>query len=414
MLYDNAQLARLYFATYQATGQDFYSQIAEETLEYVLREMTDPLGGFYTTQDADSEGEEGLFFIWTPDEIKLLLGERDGELFCRYYGINPSGNFEGKTILSVARPLSSVAHEMGMALHDAETVLKNGKKHLFHEREKRTKPFRDEKILTSLNGLMIGAFVDGYQITRKNEYLIAAKNAARFITNHLYKDGRLLRAYKDNVAKLNAYLDDYAYFIDALVDLYEATTEETYLHTARHLAQCLIDQFWDDDQGGFFFTSADHETLAARPKSYTDQSVPSGNAVAVSVLLRLFYLIQDQTYFDRAEKTLQVCGNAMEENAFATGNLIAAADFYLRGPKEILVCGKKETPEMETLLHNIYRCYIPNKIVLVIDPCQPYPVSDWMKGKEAIEGRPTVYVCEKNTCSMPMTTWEEIEKELGR
>src|SRR5581483_2663957 len=207
MLYDNSQLARLYFWTYQATGQEFYRRIGEEIFEYVLREMTDPQGGFYATQDADSEGHEGKFFVWTPQEIKAVLGEETGDLVCRYYGVSGNGNFEGKSILHVTQPIEAVAKAVGKTPEELNQTLKEAKQKLFAEREKRVKPFRDEKILTSWNSLMIGAFVDGWNVSRDPRYLLAGRKAAEFILTHLSKEGRLLRTFKDGVGKLNAYLD---------------------------------------------------------------------------------------------------------------------------------------------------------------------------------------------------------------
>lgn len=409
MLYDNAQLAPLYFATYQKTGDPFYLKIGEEILEYVLREMTDSAGGFYTTQDADSEGVEGKFFVWSQDEIKAILGDANGELLCRYYGVTPAGNFggtspaESKNILHLQKTLHVIAQELGWDTQQATAALKEGRKKLFLNREERPKPFRDEKILTCLNGLMISAFVAGYQVTRKAEYLTAAENAAHFVMENLYEQGRLLRTIKDGVPKLNGYLDDYAYFISALVDLYEATAKTEYLETSRTLCATLIAQFYDKEQGGFFFTSHDHEKLVGRHKTYTDQSVPSGNAVATWVLLRLSAITKsvttpaDETYFNIAEKTLQVFSDAMEGNSFATGSLIATADFYIRGPLEIMVVGKRESCQMEAMLANIHRIYLRNKVVLV---------------KESLDETPIVHICKNKTCSLPMTDWEEIKKAL--
>ena len=412
MLYDNAQLAPLYFSAYQKTGQAFYLKIAEEVLEYVLREMTAPSGSFYTTQDADSEGHEGKFFVWTEQEIETLLGEKHGALFCRYYGVTSAGNFEGKNILHLKRPIEAIAKDAGLPIQEVEAILDAAKQTLFLHREMRIKPFRDEKILTNLNGLMISAFVAGYQITRKSHFLLAAENAAQFVLKNLYKEGRLLRVYKNDVSKLNGYLDDYAYFIDALLDLYEATSETKYLEQAVLLTGVLADQFWDEEKGGFFFTARDHEQLVARHKTYTDQSVPSGNAVAILALLRLFYFTSDQTYFERAERALEIFSVAMEENSFAVGNMIIAADFYLQKPKEIVVVGKIGSPDMETLLTHIYGLYIPNKTVRIIDSENP-PSSDWAKDKREILGKPTVYLCQNAACLSPMTEWEEIKKVLN-
>ena len=414
MLYDNAQLARLYFWTSQATGQDFYREIGEETLEYVIREMTDPEGGFYSTQDADSEGREGKFFVWTPREIKAVLGEEDGALFCRYYGVTNAGNFEGENILHIAQPIELLAKETGTRKEALSRLLKEAKQKLFLEREKRVKPFRDEKILTSWNGLMIGAFVEGYRVTRNPRYLSAAQRAAEFILTRLYQEGRLLRTYTDGVGKLNAYLDDYAYLIDALLDLHEATFDLKYLDPAKRLAERLIDQFWDEAQGGFFFTSKDHEPLIARYKSSADQSIPSGAAVAAHGLLRLFYFTGEPAYFEKGEKTLRFFSEAMEENVFATGSLIAAADFYLRKPKEIVVIGKPNSAETEALLSRIHRLYLPNKVLFAADPDRTdgAPLPDAVKGKKAVDGKPTVYVCRNFTCTPPLTDWEAIQTTL--
>lgn len=414
MLYDNSQLARLAFAVLQATGQDFYRKIGEEILEYVLREMTDPLGGFYSTQDADSEGEEGRFFVWTPREIKAILGDEIGTLLCRHYGVTEGGHFEGKNILHVRQPLDNLAKERGMTTEELERVVGEGKRKLFLEREKRVKPFRDEKILTSWNGLMIGAFVDGYNVTRNGRYLAAAQQGADFLWTHLHKEGRLLRTFKEGVAKLNGYLDDYAFVIDALLDLYEATSDLTSLDRAQRLTTRLIDQFWNEGQGGFFFTSKDHESLIARYKSPIDQSIPSGNAVAALSLLRLFYITGDASYYDKAEKTLQFFSESMEGNVFATGSMIAVADFYLRKPKEIVVLGKAKAPETERLLSGIQRLYIPNKVLFRADPDQSEeaPLPGPVKGKKMLDGKPTVYLCHHFTCSPPLTDWEAIRERL--
>jgi len=488
MLYDNSQLARLCFWTYQATGQAFYRQVGEEILDYVLREMTDPQGGFYSTQDADSEGDEGKFFVWTPQEIKAVMGEAVGDLVCRYYGVTENGNFEGKSILHVAQPIEAVAKTAGKSPEEIDLVLKEARQKLFRERERRAKPFRDEKILTSWNGMMIGAFVEGWNVTRNPRFLSAAGKAAEFILTHLYREGRLLRTFKDGIGKLNAYLDDYAFFIDALLDLSEATSDPRYLDQAKTLTARLIDQFWDDANGGFFFTSKDHESLIARYKSSADQSIPSGNAIAAQALLRLFYLTGEGSYFEKGERTLQFFSEAMEDNVFATGNLIATADFYLRKPKEIVVIGNREQPETEALLSQIHRLYLPNKILFIADPDQaqttPLKISpgaedyqghlsradllgdpqgvvkinpnaqsyqghdsradllggvpleigpgaqdhgapvgggnvnhgahlpEAARGKKAVDGKPTVYVCRNFTCSKPLTEWEPIQALL--
>ncbi|MFY9270093.1 MAG: thioredoxin domain-containing protein [Candidatus Manganitrophaceae bacterium] len=414
MLYDNAQLARLYFAAARAAGQVFYRRIGEEILEYVLNEMTDPLGGFYSTQDADSEGEEGKFFVWSPAEIKSVLGEQIGAVVCRHFGVTPAGNFEGKNILHVDQPLEQIAKEENRSVEEMEAMIRKAKRLLYLEREKRVKPFRDEKILTSWNGLMIGGFVDGYRATRNERYLAAARKAADFIWNHLRMDERLLRTFKDRSAKLNGYLDDYAFVIDAFLDLYETTAEPNDLDRAKRLAARLVDQFWDETAGGFFFTSKDHESLIARYKSALDQSIPSGNAIAAQALLRLFYLTGDSGYLEKGEKTLRFFSEAMEENVFGAGYLIAVADFYLRKPIEIVLIGKPTAPETISLLEKIDQIYLPNRVFFLVDPDRPesLPLSDPVKGKKMLDGKPTVYLCRRFTCSPPLTDWEAIRERL--
>jgi hypothetical protein len=416
MLYDNAQLARLYFQTYQATGQAFYLKIGEEILDYVGREMTDPLGGFYSTQDADTEGHEGKYFVWTPDEINAILGDVDGGLICQYYNVTLNGNFEGKNILNITKAISSFSKEMETSSESLEKTVSEAKIKLLLEREQRVKPFRDEKIITSWNSLMISAFVDGYLVTGNGHYLSTAKKAANFILTALCKEGRLHRTYKDGLGKLNAYLEDYAFFIDALLDLYEATFDAATLEEAKNFATRLTEQFFDKEEAGFFYTASDHEALITRTKASADQSIPSGNAVAVQVLLRLFYLTGEKDYLEKAEKTLLFFSHAMGENVFGMGNMISAADFYLRRPKEILLVGKRKSPEMQDLLSKIHRLYLPNKVFFFRDPDEAegnsvgsnFPVS----AMKLLEGKPTITICHNFTCSLPLTDWDAIRTAL--
>ncbi len=412
MLYDNAQLASLYFATYQATGQDSYREIGKEILEYVIREMTDQHGGFYSTQDADSEGREGAFFVWTPDEVKTVLGDEAAVLFCKTYDVTPAGNFEGKNILQIVRPAAILAKETGKSETDVLRVLREGRKKLLAHRESRIKPFRDEKILTNWNALMITAFVDGYQITRQKRYLSYAKRCAEFMMTYLYDNGRLLHTFKDGIGKLNGYLDDYTFLIDALLDLYEATATFQYMAWARILTDRLIEQFWDEAAGGFFYTSLDHESLIARLKPSSDQSIPSGNAMAAIGLLRLFHLTGELRYLEKGEKTLSCFSQEMQNNVFAATSLIAAADFYLKKPIEIVVIGDKE--ERDSMIAQIHQLYLPNKILFQTEPNRTNSIflPDPVRGKSALFAKTTVYLCHRQTCYPPMTEWNEIQARL--
>jgi uncharacterized protein YyaL (SSP411 family) len=412
MLYDNAQLAPLYFNTYRASGQPFYRQIGEEILQDTLREMTAPEGGFYSTQDADTGGHEGATYVWTPAEICDLLGEEAGRLVCQHYGVTADGNFEGKNILHVSQPIETLAKACGKSSEEIATHLAAARKTLLAQRRTRPQPFRDEKVITSWNGLMIVAFVEGYNVTRNRHYLETAQRAAAFVTAHLCKNGRLLRTWKDGVARLNAYLDDYAFFIEALCALYEATGDGVYLAQAGSLARGMIERYADETHGGFFLTSSDHETLLVRDKPVYDQSIPSGNAGAASALLRLFYLTGEADYFNVAERALQFAAGAIGDHYFGCGNLVAATDFYWEGAIEIVLIA---SPDLhEALLSKIQQCDLPNKVIHWVRPDRqgtdnlPAPV----RGKSAIDGKPTVYLCRRGTCSQPMTEWDDIQKAL--
>jgi len=299
MLYDNAQLIRVYLHAFQVTGNEFYKRIAVETLEYVKREMLDEAGGFYSTQDADSEGVEGKFFGWNPERLIRILGEDDGPEFCSYYDVTAGGNFEGESILNIKNPDSdrnaSVNERDGTLVYTRVFArMDELRSHLFAEREERIKPNRDEKVLTAWNGLMLAAFADAAAVFGSDDYLDIAKQNAAFISTELQNDGRLLRTWKQGTAKLNGYIEDYANVADGLIVLYQVSGEVEYLAEAKRLADLMITEFWDQENGGFFFTSNDHEELIVRNKDFFDNATPSGNSVAADVLLRLTKLTAEE------------------------------------------------------------------------------------------------------------------------
>ncbi len=417
MSYDNSQLIRLYLEAYQATGNELFKRISVETLAYVQREMQFPEGGFYSTQDADSEGEEGKFFTWTPEEVTAVIGEEAGRIFCRYYDVSPNGNFEGKNILHTDLPLEGVAREFDQGREEIASLLRGARAKLFDAREARIKPFRDEKILTSWNALMISAAVAGYNVLGTSSYMEMARKATDFVLTHLFKEDRLLCVYKDGTAKLNAYLDDYAYLIAALLDLYEATFEPLYLEQANHLTAIMIEQFWDDgdEGGGFFFTGKDHETLISRSKSGFDQSIPSGNAVAAMDLLRLYYLKDSGEYLEKAERILRLFYKPMQENPFGYSSLVSALHFYLETPKQIVLVGDKKSPEARELIRRIHSLYLPNKTLACVDPDRPSGdrLTSVVLGQDGGDRRVKVYVCHRFTCSLPATDWESLRKQLA-
>ncbi len=431
MLYDNALLTRLYLEAYQATQDPFFRGVVEEILAYVEREMLSPEGGFYSTQDADSEGVEGKFFVWDKEQIIDLLGEDVGEIVCRYYDVTDAGNFEGHNILHPCLEPDQLARLFGRESDEIDRLLQTAKQRLFAAREDRIKPGRDEKILTCWNGLMLSGFAEAYRVLGDPHYLdIARRNAEFMLTKLCGKahgddellgkrsaspcNGRLLRSYKDGQAKFNAYLDDYASFATALLDLYEATAEHAYLDHAIALSQVLLDRFWDTDQGGFFFTSDDHERLISRSKSAFDGSIPSGNSLATFVLLRLFSLTERQDYLERAEQILRLFYDAMEQHPFGFSHMLGALDFYLNRPKEIVLVGESQAPETRQILAQINTLYLPNKTVLCLDP---QTLADGkgpsaLDGKVQIDGKLTVYVCHNFTCSPPVTDWGALKEVL--
>ncbi len=296
MLYDNALLARLYLQAYLLTRNPLYRRIVEETLEYVCREMTDASGGFYSTQDADSEGEEGKFFLWTPAEIAEVLGQEDSRLFCAYFDVTERGNFEHRNILHVGATIEATALMLGVEPDRMQEAISRGRHLLFDRREQRVKPARDEKVLTAWNGLMLRAFAEAGASLDRSQYLEIAVRNADFVLRDLRRDGRLLRTWKAGRAKLNGYLEDYSHYIDGLISLYEASGEPRWLEEAQSLAHVMLDQFADEEQGGFHDTGRDHEQLISRPKDLFDNAVPSGNSVAAEALQRLSLLTGEERY----------------------------------------------------------------------------------------------------------------------
>ncbi len=327
MLYDNALLVWTYLEAYQATQKSLYRQIAEETLEYVLREMTSPEGGFYSAQSADTSAGEGAFYLWTPEEISAVLGPEEGARACEYFGVSNSEG--GASVLYQPYTVEEFAARACMTLSACEEWLARVKGKLFAAREQRERPACDEKILTAWNGLMISAFARAHQILEDEKYLRAAQKAARFCLAHLYRDKSLQRSYKDGQAKGNAYLDDYAFLITALLDLYEADADQEWLQIAKSLSATLLEKFWDEHSGGFYFTSSDHEKLPVRTKSFFDGATPSGNSAATFAFLRLAQLTGDTALRVPAEQTLRLCRDFMEQAPFAFSYMLSALDFYL-------------------------------------------------------------------------------------
>ncbi|MEP6925727.1 MAG: thioredoxin domain-containing protein [Pyrinomonadaceae bacterium] len=414
MLYDNAQLAKIYLHVWQATQDPFFRQIAIDTLEYIAREMTDEQGGFYSATDADSEGEEGKFFIWTPAEIKEILGAEDAKIFNYHFDVSETGNFEAHNILNVRQSNAESAEQLNISVEKLTEVLERGKNLLYEKRANRVPPFRDEKVLTAWNGLMLAAFAEAGAILENPEFIATAtKNADFVLSNLIDEDGFLLRSWKDGTAKIRAFVEDYANYADGLIELYQATGELRWLTAAKNLTDQMLAEFWDEEDGGFFFASKSAEELIIRSKDYFDNATPSGNSVALDVLLKLAVLTGDENYHAHATALFRLMNNFMRRYPQAFGRALSAFDFYLNSIKEIVVIGANN-PDRAALLQTVYSRYISNKIVVVSDESdhEAAEIVQLLQERTMIDGHATVYLCENFTCQQPVTTAEDLMRQL--
>ena len=410
MLYDNAQLVRIYANAYTISREPLFKSIVEETVGYLFREMLDPKGGFYSTQDADSEGEEGKFFVWTAEEINRVIGESEGEIFCRMYDVGEPGNFEGKSILHPILTVDQAGKLFRKEPRDIEAIVARAKEKLFAEREKRVKPFRDEKIITAWNGLMLSGLAEAIKLSENPAWIDAAARPVEFIFSDMARGGLLLHTHKDGQSKLLGYLDDYAFLAVGLLDLYEAVLDRTYLDRAIQLTDVLLREFWDERDGGFFFTGKSHEPLISRAKPVFDASIPSGNAMATQLLLRLHHLTGDDRYRTPAEKILRSYYDAMESQPFGLAHMLCVLDFYLQGAKEIVIVGNLAESGVKELIAQVNATYLPNKVLQLARPGTALAaISPLLQGKSQVDGKPTAYVCQNFTCSPPVTSRNELQ-----
>jgi uncharacterized protein len=414
MLYDNAQLVRILAQIHRATGIAFFRRVMEESLDYLLREMWHSAGGFYSTQDADSEGHEGKFFVWSAEEISEILGAEDGAIFARMYDVSEAGNFEGKNILHPILSVEQTATWFKKNTEEIEALVSRGRLKLFEAREQREKPFRDEKIIASWNGLMLSGLSEALNVSAHPRYLEAANRTVDLIFTKLFRDGLLLHSYKDGVAKQLGFLDDYAFLGVGLLDFYEASFERSALDRSVELAEIMVREFWDATQGGFFYTGNSHEQLISRAKPAFDASVPSGNAKATELLLRLYHFTGKEDFLLKAEKILRSYSHAMESQPFGFAHMLSALDFYLQKPKEIILLGDREDPRMAKLVAAVRSVYVPNMTLQLLDADEPLErISPLLTGKRQIEGAPTAYMCHNYTCSAPVTDDHELKKLLA-
>src|SRR5215203_676075 len=414
MLYDNAQLASAYLAGFQAYGDDRYRRVAEETLDFVARELTHPEGGFFATLDADTAGHEGLFYTWTSDELDEARGEQDTPIATLWFNVEPGGNFEGRTVLATPRTPADVADRLGIAESVLIESLGRIKGRLLEVREHRERPGRDEKVITSWNGLMLRAFADGSRILDRHDSRDIAVRNAEFVLEHLQRDGRLLRSWKAGDARIGGFLEDYAFFIDGLLALYRATLEIRWLDEAIRLADLVVAEFSDPDGPGFYDTNSSHETPVARPRDLQDGAIPSGNSVAADVLLRLGAMTGNDDYSGRASELLRTMTSTMREHPLATGRYLGAADFYLGPVKEVALAGERDSSELQALLDAIYDRFEPNVIAGYVDPNRG-DLTDrlpFLQDRPPRDGQATAYICEHFACLPPVHEPDALMRQL--
>ena len=399
MLYDNAQLARVFLHAWQVTGEPFYRAIAEETLDYVVREMADPAGGFYSTQDADSEGEEAKFFVWTPDEIRSVLGDQ-AERFIEAYGVTAHGNFEGKNILELKGSL------------EERQALAGARRKLFELREERVHPGRDDKVLTSWNGLMLAAFAEAARALDREDYREVAERNAQFLLSELRTpDGRLYHTWKAGVAKGNGFLEDYTHLIEGLIELYQITFDPRWYVAAHELAEAMIEHF-SAPEGGFYDTSDDHETLITRPRDLQDNATPSGNAMAVTTLLKLVGFTNEPRYVELAHQSLAQVQSMMAQYPLGFGQWLQALSYALSPPKEIAIVGEPDVDDTQALLAVAQDGYRPFQVLALGAPSpQPSPVP-LLQDRGLLDGQAAAYVCRNLTCQAPVTEPEALRAQL--
>ena len=409
MLYDNALLPPVYAEAYQITKDPFFLDVVTKTLDYVLREMTSSSGLFYSAQDADTNGEEGQTYVWKKREIESIIGD-DSEIYCIFYDVTDGGNFEGNTILANNINISSLAFKFSKTEDEVRQLLNRSSEKLLDVRNKRDQPGTDDKIITSWNSMMITAFAKGYRISGNEKYRNAAVNAAKYFSEQFSKHGFIHRTFKNDVPKLNGYLDDYAYLSNSLIDVFEITSEAYFLEMAQKIANYMIEHFWNEDEKSFFFTADNHESLIVRPKNYYDLSVPSGNSVASNALLKLYHLTHDEKLLKISEKILESNVTSAAENPFAFGYLLNVMNLYLNSPTEITIVNT----ENSEIVNSLYKKFIPEGIIIPIDDNDKmssllkYP---FFEGKE-FSDKTSVMICKNFSCSLPMSELAQIEENL--
>jgi len=401
MLYDNALLTRLYLEAYQVTGEVFYRLVAEETLAYVQRDMTSIDGGFYSAEDADSEGEEGKFYVWTVEETREILGLQDSELFNDYYDVTTAGNWEGKNILHPQGDLTAYAKERDLPPEELKGFLDLCRSRLFQSRKERVRPLLDDKVLASWNGLMLTAFAEAAGVLDNSDFLRMAERNAHFLTSRMLVRNRLQRTWKNNDARLLAYLDDYAHIIEGLITLYEVGGDPVWIDQALSLMETQLALFYDEERGDFFLTSEEHEALPVRQKEFFDNALPSGNSVSSLNLLKLAVLTGQNRYGSIARRMLERMAGGMSQHPLAFSNWLRALDFQLGPVKEIVLIGPPGG--RDTLMEGVWKRFLPRKVVVQADAPNPELADKipLLANRGTLNGKSTAYVCENFSCREP-------------
>jgi len=417
MLYDNALLASTYLEAYQLTRDPEFARVARDTIDYVMGRMTGPEGGFHSTEDADSEGVEGKYYVWSAAEIAKLLGPESAKTFCYVYDVTEEGNWEDHNILNLPRTIDQASQLLGRDSGELRAELAAGRAVLLSARAKRVPPGKDTKVLVSWNGLMISPLAEGGRILRDEHYIEAARRAAGFILDRMRReDGRLLHTYKDGHAKLDAYLDDYASLIDGLTRLYEASGEPRWIESALDLAGIMIAEFADADHGGFFFTGRRHEALIARQKDIHDNATPSGNGMAATALVRLGALTGRDDLTANGRSALEAIGQVLEREPAAAGQSLIALDFLLAPIEEFAVVAGPDPAEFRAVLETIATPFRPHKVVAPATLANAISLSHKMPllaDRPLRSERTTTYVCKHFTCREPVVGVAGVEAALA-
>ncbi|TWT45569.1 hypothetical protein RAS1_19970 [Phycisphaerae bacterium RAS1] len=421
MLYDQALVSRCYVDAFQFAGEPLYARVAREIFDYTIGDLQSPGGGFYSTRDADSEGKEGEYYVWTKPQIVAALGRDDGELFCGYYDVRDGGNWDDphepgtpKNVLRVLRDLDIVAQSHRIEPADAERRLAAARRKLLDIRGRRVAPALDDKILCEWNGLMISSLARGGAVLAEPKYVAAAGRAADFILKNQFRDGRLLRSYRDGRTLSMAFLSDYAAMIDGLIELYEATFESRWLDAALRLNETVLRDFADEAAGGYFFTPHEHEPLITRSKDLRDGAVPSGNSVQAMNLLRLAALTGEEKLRTQADRCLAAFAAAVSESPWSSERFLAAIDFAHGAPAEIAIVGDPADARTRLLLAEVRAAYLPNRVIMLLNPkdLAAAPKSPLLEGRSLVDGAPAVYICRNYVCRLPLTQPEKLRAAL--